>query len=78
MTTECSHPYTSNPMPFLVESLSFDEQPHDEDAVREFWASLGVEPDMLEVLREVNPIWRDGHLFVSASMRADGELIHLH
>ncbi len=60
---------------FLAVSVGFDPDPVDPSEISEFWSALGVEPDVLEVLCDLNPVWRDSVLWVSNRHRNNADLM---
>ena len=50
---------------FIMVVIEFDAAEYDKHDVYAFWAALGVKVDLLDLLVEANPVWRNGRLFVS-------------
>ena len=55
-------------MTSLGEFLAFGP-PEDEDSVRQFWQALGVQPDWLDTLVEVDPRWDGTKIVINASLQ---------
>ena len=65
-----------NHMPaFLREKVAFQTAPCDHSEVSEFWCAMGVEPDVLEVLCDLQPVWQDGTLWISNKHRDSPNLM---
>ena len=60
---------------FLLEHLGFSEDAYSWDAVASFWRVLGVGPDMVEMLADINPWWADGKLWVNGQLAADPDCV---
>lgn len=60
---------------FLLDHLSFSDDGYDWEEVASFWRVLGVGPDMIEMLADINPWWADGKLWVSGKLTADPDCI---
>ena len=53
---------------FMVKYVAFRVTEADTEAVRLFWSNMGVEPNMLDEVAEVNPWWQAWKLSVSAHL----------
>jgi hypothetical protein len=60
---------------FLLGHLRFAEAEHDVDDAACVWRYVGVEAHMVQVLSELNPVWKDGYLYVSPSAAQDADLM---
>ena len=57
--------------PWLVRRLVCDEPSRDTLVLNQFWSTLGVDSGCFQAVVKVNPVWRDGCLNVSHSLRND-------
>ena len=54
---------------FIMYNLAFDPVDYDFDEVCAFWIAMGIHVDWVERIAELNPIWREGKLYVNARVR---------
>ena len=52
---------------FIGQALETTAEPFDAEAVSRFWTLLGVAPDIVDLLAELNLHWSGGRLYVSAA-----------
>ena len=57
---------------FLLVSLDFQPPVADTSEIREFWAALGMEPDVVETLCELQPSWDSEKEVLFLSSEWDG------
>ena len=55
-------------------NTKFEDAPFDEEVVREWWTAMGFEGESLENLVSLNPVWRDGALWINIAWAEDLEL----
>ena len=60
---------------FLMSHLQFDHVAHNFDEVAEFWQTTGIEADMIELVVDVNPWWRNGALWVSGQLEGKPDVL---
>ncbi len=51
---------------FVTAHLRLEEAPFDVGEVYSFWINIGVDPDVAQILADLNLQWKDDHLVVNA------------